>query len=333
VALAIAIVVGLVFWVGSCQGKSRHDEYASYMNSVRTIAQSSADTGTAALSTELNSPKLTLAKLQSKLGQWSVQQQQNYDDALRLRPPAQLQSAHQQVLSALQLRAIGLARLANTLAQAGSKSASQVATLLAKQAQLLSASDLVWVELFKLPATDTLRRLGIRGVSAPASQIVANPEVITVNSFQTVYQDLHATTTGGNPTGVHGSELLSTEAVTGGQVTPLTASSSSPTTVDVAADLVFKVSFKDSGNFREVHVPVTLTVSGFGNNRTKKKFVPAILKGETKTVTFKNLDLPPAAFAATSATVHVEVGTVPGEKNPSNNRATYPVFFSLPSGG
>src|SRR5437870_1484923 len=60
VALAIAVVVGLVFWVGSCQGKSRHDEYASYMNSVRTIAQSSASTGTAALSTELNSPKLTL---------------------------------------------------------------------------------------------------------------------------------------------------------------------------------------------------------------------------------------------------------------------------------
>jgi hypothetical protein len=170
-------------------------------------------------------------------------------------------------------------------------------------------------------------------VSAPASQIVANPEVITVNSFQTVYQDLHATTTGGHPTGVHGSELLSTEAVTGGQVKQLTTSTSSPTTVDVAADLVFKVSFKDSGNFREVHVPVTLTVSGFGHNVTQKKFVPSILKGQTKTVTFGNLDLPTAAFAATSATVRIEVGKVPGEKNLLNNKASYPVFFSLPSGG
>src|SRR6185437_11787229 len=161
VALAIAVVVGLVFWVGSCQGKSRHDEYASYMNSVRTIAQSSAATGTAALSAEANSPKLTLGALQSKFGQWSLQQQRNYDAALRLRPPAPLQSAHQQVLAALQLRAIGLTRLANTLADAGSKSNAKVAALLAKQARLLSASDLVWVELFKLPATDILRRLGI----------------------------------------------------------------------------------------------------------------------------------------------------------------------------
>ena len=28
IAIAIAIVVGLVFWVGSCQGKSKHDAYA-----------------------------------------------------------------------------------------------------------------------------------------------------------------------------------------------------------------------------------------------------------------------------------------------------------------
>src|SRR5262247_3472553 len=43
VALAIAIVVGLVFWIGACQGQSRHDEYKAYMDSVQPIAQSSAD--------------------------------------------------------------------------------------------------------------------------------------------------------------------------------------------------------------------------------------------------------------------------------------------------
>src|SRR4029077_16863864 len=30
VALAIAVVIGLVFWVGSCQGKSNHDEDAPH---------------------------------------------------------------------------------------------------------------------------------------------------------------------------------------------------------------------------------------------------------------------------------------------------------------
>src|SRR3954464_11488189 len=39
IAIAIAVVVGLVFWVGSCQGKSQHDEYAAYAAEVRAIAK------------------------------------------------------------------------------------------------------------------------------------------------------------------------------------------------------------------------------------------------------------------------------------------------------
>jgi hypothetical protein len=331
VALAIAVVVGIVFWVGSCQGQSRHDEYKSYMDSVQPIAQGSAATGTTALSNELNSAKLTLAGLHSKLAQWSARQQQEYNQALRLVPPAPLQAAHQQVLATLQLRAIALAGLANTLATAGSKPAPQVGELLAKQAEALSASDLVWADLFRLPATQTLKRLGVQGVIAPPSQIVSNPEVIGAHAFEEVYRRLHATTASGQVTGLHGSQLVGTEAVSGGQTKTLTASS--PTTVDVAADLAFKVSFKNAGNFEEGHVPVTLTVSVFSKkvlNRTEH--VPSIQSGQTKTLSFANLNLPPSAFGA-NATVNVVVGKVPGETNLSDNHASYPVFFSLPSGG
>ena len=45
IAIAIVVVIGLVFWVGSCQGKSKHDEYQSYADKVKPIAQSSAATG------------------------------------------------------------------------------------------------------------------------------------------------------------------------------------------------------------------------------------------------------------------------------------------------
>src|SRR5207249_2565868 len=41
IAIAIAIVVAFVFWVGACQGKSTHDQYASYATRVRTVAASS----------------------------------------------------------------------------------------------------------------------------------------------------------------------------------------------------------------------------------------------------------------------------------------------------
>jgi hypothetical protein len=78
---------------------------------------------------------------------------------------------------------------------------------------------------------------------------------------------------------------------------------------------------------------VTLTVTVFGKPvLTKKQVVDSIASKETTSVSLGNLDLPTSAFGQT-AKVKVEIGKVPGEKNLANNTASYPVFFSLPSGG
>ncbi len=41
IAIAIAVVVALVFWIGACQGKNKHDDYAAYAAKVKPIAESS----------------------------------------------------------------------------------------------------------------------------------------------------------------------------------------------------------------------------------------------------------------------------------------------------
>jgi hypothetical protein len=300
------------------------------MTSLRAIAQSSAEPG-AAFASELGSTNLTLAGLQSKLEQWSLQEQRDYDDALRLRPPGPLQAAQQEALATFQLRAIGLTGLANTLAESGSKPATDVANALAAQAQLLTSSDLVWSELFRLPARDTLTRLGVKGVAPPPSQIVTNPDAISARSFALVFGRLRSTNTGGKVTGLHGESLVKTEAVAGNNVKQL--STSSPTTVDVAANLAFAVTFTDAGNFQEVHVPVKLTVTVFGRTvLTKTKLVRSIQPQQTLTVSFRNLNLPTSAFG-NNARVGVQIVKVPGEVNLTDNSASYPVFFSLSSGG
>jgi hypothetical protein len=332
VALAIAVVVGIVFWVGSCQGQTKQDEYKAYMEDVRPIAQGSAATGTTALVNYANAnAKLTLSQLQSKFAQWSARQQQYYNEALHLVPPAQLQAAHQQVLATLQLRAIALAGLANTLTTAGSKPSDKVGHLLAKQAKALTASDLLWADLFRLPATQALKRQGVQGVIAPPSQIVSNPEVIGATNFGQLYNRVNSTNASGQTTGNHGSALSGTEAVSGGQTKTLTETG--PTTVNVAADLAFKVTFQNIGSFQEAQVPVTLTISVFNKQKFQKtQHVSSINPQEKKTVSFSNLQLAPSAFAG-QATVSVVVGKVPGETYLANNHASYPVFFSLSSGG
>ena len=326
IALAIAVVVGLVFWVDACQGKSRHDEYASYMDQVETIAQNSARVG-GEFTAKLQSSGLKLTDLETRLEQWSQQQQQLYDQAQQIRPPGPLRTIHQQVLDTLQLRAMGLAGLANTLTQTNGKSATTVASELAAQAQLLSASDIVWAELYKLPTASVLNSRGITGVVVPSSQFVTTPEVVSPRSFTIVYQQLSPTSTGGTPSGLHGSKLVSTKAVGGGRTVTLTTSQ--PTTIYVSADLRLDVTVEDSGDFSEVNIPVTLAVGVGGTTLfTKQQTINGIQPGEQKTVSFGNLQLTPEAFGHT-ATVRATVGKVPGEQTLDNNTASYPVLFNL----
>jgi hypothetical protein len=331
VALAIAIVIGFVAWVGSCQGQSKHDEYSSYLAKILPLAQSSAGLGKN-YADEFSARDVTLADLESKLQGWSQQEQADYAAAQRIQPPAALQTAQAQVLDAFQLRALGLAGLADTLAQAKATNASgsTVAADLAGQAQLLSASDTVWTELFRLPATDTLAREGVTGVIVPGSQFVTSPDVVSARSLAILYARLGTpTTSGGKTSGLHGSALVSTQAVESGKTTTLSTSSSNPTTIAVGAGLVIQVTFLDSGDFPEVNVPVTLDVIVSGKTvYTKTETVNQIVAKQQTTTSFSGLQVPPAAFGH-SAKISIKIGQVPGEVRLDNNSATYPVFFSL----
>lgn len=326
VALAIVIVVGLVFWIG---GSSTHDGYASYLRSMRPVAQASALPGQR-LASELGSASLTLQSLQTKLSQWSQQEQQAYTTAARLRPPGSLQAAHQEALAAIELRAVGLADLAAALGRDASRPAAAAGADLAAQAQLLTASDIVWKELFHTPATQQAKAHDVTGVIVPPSTFVTNPELVSAGSFTIVFSRL-STTTGGKVTGLHGSALVSTQATGGGQT--VTLSTTTPATVNVSADLTIEVTLVDSGNYPEVKIPVELAVVAGGQTVfTEKRTVLQILAKQQQTVSFTNIQLPAAAFGRTS-NLTVSIGRVPGETRLDNNRATYPVFFSLPASG
>jgi len=331
VVLAIVLVVGIAAAVGG--GKSGHDEYASYMKSVTPLAQSSERVG-AAFASELGSSHLTLAGFQSKLQQWSRQEQQAYERAQQLRPPGRLQAAHQQLLGTFQLRALGLAGLANVLARSKGKDAGTVAAQLAAEAQLLSSSDIVWSELYRQPAMQALKTLGVTGVTVPASQFVTNPDVISSRSFALVDQRLQpaSSSTGGKVSGLHGSALVSTVASVGGKNTTL--STSTPATIPLSQGLSFKVTFENAGNFAEVNVPVTLSITVGGTKvYSQKQLVASIESKQQTTVTFSNIQVSSASSTVShSAAVTVLVGKVPGETNLTNNSATYEVFFTLPAG-
>jgi hypothetical protein len=317
-------VVALVFWIGSCQGKSKHDEYASYVTKVQTLAKSSDALGKE-FANKLISAGLKQPELETSLQQYAQQEQRAYDEAQQIRPPGPLRQIHQRLLDAFELRAKGLAGLGEVLSQiSGTKNASTDATKLTDAAQLLTASDVVWDDLYRKPATDQLKAQDVTGVVVPGSTFVSNTELVSARSFGILLQRLHGASTGGTPSGKHGDGLISVRALPQG----VDLSTSAPATVKVSADLSFVATVEDSGNFQEVNVPVTLRIEAGGKPIVRRKTVQLILPGQQQTVKFQNFDLPNSAFGA-RATVKVQVGAVPGEVNTGNNSATYSVFFTL----
>jgi hypothetical protein len=326
IAIAIALVVALVFWVGACQGKNKHDDYAAYAAKVRTIAQSSDELGKE-FASKLISPGLKQADLEQSLQQYAQQEQQAYDQAQQIRAPGPLRRIHAQLIDALELRAKGLAGLGDALSQTTSvKDASTAAATLTGRAQLLTASDVVWDELYKQPASEQLTSLGITGVVIPESHFITNQDLVSARSFSLLLTRLRGASTGGTPNGKHGNGLVSVKAQPQGDA----LSTDTATTVKVSADLSFVVTVEDSGDFQEVNVPVTLTINAGGTPIVRRQSIQQIQAAQQQTVTFNNFDLPTSAFG-NRATIKVEVGPVPGEINTANNAATYTVFFTLSS--
>jgi len=328
IALAIAIVVGLVFWVDSCQGKSKHDEYASYADKVTAIATTDAQLGkdfsTALISTTKQS------ELETKLGQYASQEQQQLTQAQEIHPPGPLRAIHQHLLDAILLRAKGLAALEEGITRipAGktlsSTAAANVETQLAKTGSILNSSDVVWEQLYRVPAVGVLQDKGVTGVVISPSVFLTNPDVVSAHSFSIVVQNLSGASTGGTPTGLHGSALVGVHVSPQGS--DLTTSAA--TTIKVSADLTFSVSVQDSGDFPETNVPVTLKIKAGSFSVTKHETIASIQPKETVAVKFTNFDLPSQAFS-NQVSITVTVEKVPGETKTDNNSATYPAFFTL----
>ena len=202
IALVIVTVVAFVSWVGACQGPGKQAEYASYLSTVRALAQSSGQLG-AEFANKLLSPVLTISDLERSVQEYAEQEQQAYNQAQQISAPGPLRSAQQQLLDALELRAGGLAGLSQALAEAlPVKSAAGSATLtgaLAAQARLLTTSDVVWDQLYRTAATEQIKAQGVSGLVVPESHFITNTDLVSARSFALLLQRLNGVPIGSPP--------------------------------------------------------------------------------------------------------------------------------------
>jgi hypothetical protein len=323
-ALIAIVVAALVFFgllIQSCASTSKHDAYKNYMAKVATVANSSQSDG-AELASELTTQGVKVADIQSKLAGLAEQERQTVAVAQKLSPPGPLRLIHNNLVQALQLRVNGIQGLADAFRRTSGSKATGDAALLAAPAQRLLASDIVWDDLFQAPAAAEMKRRNVTGVVVPGSRFVTNPDLITERSMALVLQRLRGASTSGTPTGLHGTNIVSTVVQPGGQ----TLQTDNENTVTATADLRFVVTIADSGDSQEVDIKITLTIQKPGGAIVRTKRVALINPKQEKSVSFGNLGQVPFAQ---KTTVQVDVAPVPGEHNTSNNKASYPVIFSL----
>ncbi len=323
IVFAIFIVVVMVLWVQGCRDSAKTARYKNYMAKVDVIAKASEQDGRN-LNDKLTTPGIKAPELVAAIRGIAQSEEQNVAAAEKLNPPGPLRDEDRHMIESLQLRVSGLKGLADTFAKATVKANEDAdALLLAAQAQRLVASDVVWADLFKDPSVIVLREEGITGVNVPSSTFVTNPDLASVRSMGPVLQRIHGASTSGTPTGVHGTNIVSTKALPTGQE----LSETQENIIKATSDLGFAVTIKDSGDSQEVHIEITLTIQKTPTPIVQTKTIDLINAGETATVTFTSLGQVPFVQ---KTFVKVDVKPVPGEKNSSNNSAKYPVLFSLP---
>lgn len=327
IAFLILAAVLLVVGIRSCASSSKHDKYSAYIQDVRSVAQRSDQIGTL-LNQSLSATGIKETDLESKISGLAVQQQQVVAQATQLNPPGPLRVEQAHLIEVLKLRASGLSRLADAFRQtATAKDANTSGRLLADQARLLAASDVNWDFYFREPTRLELAHQNITDVGVvPDSNIFSNPDLASTQAMADVWRRVHGAATGGTPGGKHGSALVSVTALPDGKrLTPGGAATDNEITA--STDLAFQVAVMNSGNFQETNVGVTLTIQKSPKSIVKRLKIDVINTGQTKTVTFTNIDI--NGLFGLPTTVKVDVQPVPGETTVSNNTAEYKVIFSL----
>jgi hypothetical protein len=327
IAFLILAAVLLVVLARGCASSSKHDRYRSYLDNVRSIAASSDGVGKD-LNRTLAATGIKESALESKVTALAAREQQDVARARDLDPPGPLRVEHDHLIEVLQLRASALSRLSDAFRQtATAKDATTSGRLIADQARLLVASDVNWDFYFKEPTQRELQDQGVSDVGAvPDSNVISNPDLASTQAMTDVWRRVHGAATGGTPSGKHGSALTSVTALPDGKkLNPSGAASDNQITA--STDLAFQVAVTDSGDFQEFNVSVTLTIQKSPKPIVLRKKIDVINAGETKTVTFTNIDL--NGLFGLPTTVKVDIAPVPGERTVSNNSAEYKVIFSV----
>jgi CARDB len=315
--IAVVAVIVIVLIVSAIVKSQQSDALKNYGHDVNRIVEESNQQVAApffsALSGAGTKPALDV---QQQLDELHLEAEHQAARAKSLSVPSAMEGAQRDLLLVLDLRAEGIAKVANRLRTATGAGAQQASTLIAGDMENFLASDVVYAQRVAPLIEQTLKANGLGGQAVAGSRFLPN---IGWLEASTVQSRLGGQSSSAPATpGTHGSALIGVNVgETSLEAEPAVnhlAGGSTPT---------FSANVENAGESAETNVKVEVTVSAQGKQLKATRSINSIQPGAKETVDVPVENVPQGV----ESKVEVYVQPVPGETNLENNKASYLAIF------
>ena len=324
-AVGVLVLVLLVLLVNGCLNSRQEQALKDYNRDVSTVIRD-ADANADAFYDTLSTGGEASTDVQSEINQLRFRAQALTRQAEGIDVPGDMRPAHRNVLLSLSLLQEAMGKVAEKLPAAlSSDSATAVPAVrsIAGEIQAFDAANVIYNRRGAALIKQVLDDNEIGGQTIQNASFVQNygwlqPSTVArrINS-QAGRGAGDAGTTEPAP-GLHGHGLL------GVSVGDLTLTAGQANRIPAASNVTFAVKVANQGDNAETDVRVRLRIRGAGDPISVQKVIDQTMAKTETTVSIPLGQAPPIGQAVT---LTVEVLAVGGEKNTTNNTASYPALF------
>lgn len=324
-AIGVLVIVLLALGVNSCLNSRQEQALKDYNREVASIVRD-ADANADAVYETLSAGSQPSTDVQSEINQLRFRAQALTKRAEDLDVPDDMKPAHRNVLLSLSLLQEAMGKIAERLPAAlstDSATAVPAVRAIAGEFQAFDAANVVYNRRGAALVKEVLDENEIGGQTIRNASFIQNfgwlqPSTVArrINA-QAGRGAGDAGTTEPAP-GLHGHGLI------GVSVGSLTLEPGSANRIPASSNVTFAVKVANQGDNPETDVRVRVRIRGAGDPISVQKVIDQTM---AKTETTVSIPLGEAPPFAQPVTVSVEVLPVPGEKNTTNNSASYPALF------
>lgn len=325
-AVGTLVLVLLVVLVNGCLNSRQEQALKDYNRDVSSIVRD-ADANADAFYETLSAGGQASTDVQSEINQLRFRAQALTKRAEGIDVPGEMRAAHRNVLLALSLLQEAMGKVAEKLPAAlstDSATAVPAVRAIAGEIQAFDAANVVYNRRGAALIKEVLDDHEIGGQTIQNSSFVQNygwlqPSTVARRINSQAGRGAGDAGTSEPAPGLHGHGLL------GVSVGDVTLQPGQPNQLRAASNVAFAVKVANQGDNPETDVRVRVRIRGGGGDPiTLQKVIDQTMPKTETTISIPLGQAPPIGQAVE---IRVEVLSVPGEKNTTNNSATYPAIF------